>query len=216
MKILSVDTSVRKGSAAVVEDGRVISEHVYEAVSSHSEMLLSGIDRTLKKAGMMLNDIDAFAVCIGPGSFTGLRIGLSTVKGLAMARGRPIAGVSTLEALRMCHPGAIPCINAYRGEVYVLVDGMLPECSISPERLCDELLKDGRPYTFIGDGAIFYKELFKSRMGGRFDLIEDEKHLSLAGNAGIIAYERLKKGPGDDIASLVPNYIRRPDAELKR
>ncbi len=167
MKILSIDTSTQVGSVAVLHDEKVCAEVSYQTKSSHAEVLMGVIEEALKKAILIgrvaqdfspagsvgrskdlrykagLDDIDGIAVAIGPGSFTGLRIGLATAKGLAIATGKPIVGISTLEALALNPPQPpffkgggggiiVSCINAYRGEVYCRIPSPLgprPSCS---------------------------------------------------------------------------------------
>lgn len=230
MKILSIDTSTKTGSVAVLESEKVLVELSYTADSSHSKDLILVIDKALKKAKLELSEINGIAVSIGPGSFTGLRIGLATAKGLAFALNKPIVGISTLEALAFISPllctcppvvwrkeglgeveRIIPCLNAYRGEVYCTITN---ECSIAPEELCRELLKYECDLLFVGDGAIHYKELFKEKLGKRFILAKGES-FPIAKNVGLLALEKFERKEFDDIRTLAPNYVRRPDAELK-
>lgn len=122
MKILAVDTATKSCSVALTEDDAVLAETTTHSGQTHSRHLLNIVDAVIARAGLTLNQIDGFAVSIGPGSFTGLRIGISTVKGLAYGRGRPVVGVSSLEALsRQCPqtPQQIcAMIDARKQEVY--------------------------------------------------------------------------------------------------
>jgi len=235
MNILSIDTSTHAGSIAVLDGDALLSEISYQTKSGHSEVLIKEIEAALKKAKLKIESIDAFAVAIGPGSFTGLRIGLATAKGLALEGNRPILGISSLEALAyslrsMKHEARsmniVPCINAYRGEVYVATYNIVPhascflpqimlnECSITPDALCDRLKDIEDELFFIGDGAIQYKDIFAQRLGNRF-VLSKEKIFPIAGAAGLIAFKRLQKNERDELIRLIPNYIRKSDAETK-
>ena len=122
MKILGIDTTAKTATAAIVEDGRLIAITVLNTPNTHSVTLLPMIDGLLKSAGLTLNDIDVFSCSVGPGSFTGVRIGTSAIKGLAYANGKPCVGVSSLEALAMnvtAEDGIIcPVMDARRGQLY--------------------------------------------------------------------------------------------------
>jgi len=224
MKILSIDTSSKTGSVALVDSGHVIADREYAADSGHAEALIAEIDKALKRSKLSLSDIDGIAVAIGPGSFTGLRIGLATAKGLAVSLNKPVVGVSTLLAAAFnikIEPGrlAVPCLNAYRQEVYACcyADGMrevIPELSVSPEGLCDRLEKLDGSFLFVGDGATVYRDLFSKRLGSRF-AVSEQKTAATATGVALLAWERFKSNDPDDISRLAPNYIRKSDAEIK-
>lgn len=225
MLILSIDTSTAVGSVALIKDDKVLREKEYTTKGSHAEVLLKNVDELLKKCKLDISDIDGFGVAIGPGSFTGLRIGLATAKGLALASNKPIVGISTLKALffslRSCERTSVrayeivPCINAYRNEVYTFVEGVVPESSVSPEELCEKLLKTDRKYVFIGDGAVHYKELFKKLLCEKFVLADEKEVGSIAASVGLLALQEIKNNKGASISLLAPNYIRKSDAEIK-
>src|SRR5436190_19806556 len=118
MLILAFDTATEVATSALVADGEVLGER-----SSHAVTLLEDVDALLRQSGTQTRDVEALAVGIGPGSFTGVRIGLSTARGLAFALDVPVAGVSTLDALAAGAPGAVPVVDARRREVFVLQDG---------------------------------------------------------------------------------------------
>ena len=122
MKVLGIDTATMMGSIGLIDDEGAIAEYSLNIRATHSERLMPAIDRLLKDSGIMPKDIDGFAVSIGPGSFTGLRIGLATVKGFAMGCNKPVAAVSTLEALAFNLAYAeyliCPILDARRNEVY--------------------------------------------------------------------------------------------------
>ncbi|MGE5808025.1 MAG: tRNA (adenosine(37)-N6)-threonylcarbamoyltransferase complex dimerization subunit type 1 TsaB, partial [Nitrospirota bacterium] len=166
MYILGIETSTKTGSVAVVSDKAVIAQYSLNIEITHSERLMSTVDRVLKDTGIALSQLDGFAVATGPGSFTGLRIGVSTVKGLAFATGKPVAAVPTLYALAWNVPHAAypvcPLLDARKNEVYAAVytsDGpvlsqTVPEAVVPLSRLGD--LVAGRA-VFTGEAAILYR-----------------------------------------------------------
>lgn len=215
MRVLSIDTATNLGSVAIVEDDKVVVELEYDSKSSHAEVLLQYVETVLKKAKCELSDLNGIAVTIGPGSFTGLRIGLATAKGLAIAAGKPLVGVSTLAALNKtpetCNvereTAVVACMNAHRDEVYA------DESVISPSLLADKLSKMDGDIVMVGDGAVAYKKIFEKKLGKRFKIAKHS--ITTAAGAGLLALPRFKEGRTDDIAGLLPNYIRRCAAEEK-
>lgn len=220
MVILALDTSTRTGSCAVVRDGRVLAETAGDAVRSHGERLPAEVGAALDAAGVALSDVDLFAVAVGPGSFTGLRVGIATMQGLAMASARPLIGVSVLDALARiaASPGVrvATWVDAWRGEVYAsLYDGGSAAEPIvdRPERLLSAL--HPLPVVFIGDGAAVHRERIL-RDTGPWGRIAPVVEPLLAGTIGQMAAARAAEGlaPGPD--EIRPLYVRRPDAELAR
>src|SRR5512142_351805 len=166
MYVLGIETSTKTGSVAVVSDKAVIAQYSLNIEITHSERLMSTVDRVLKDTGIALSQLDGFAVATGPGSFTGLRIGVSTVKGLAFATGKPVAAVPTLYALAWNIPHAAfpicPLLDARKNEVYTAVyssDGhtvnqTVPEAVVPLSRLVD--LLSGRT-VFTGEASLLYR-----------------------------------------------------------
>ena len=196
MLILAFDTATDVATSALVSNGEVLGER-----SSRAVTLLEDVDALLRQAGAHTRDLEALAVGIGPGSFTGVRIGLSTARGLALGLGIPVAGVSTLDALAQGAPGALPVIDARRREVFTLEDG--PRC-LRPEQL--ELA----PGTVcVGDGAVRYRDLLEAK-GADIPPDADERHLPRARFHAQLAREF---GPAEDVEPL---YLRLPDADKTR
>jgi tRNA threonylcarbamoyl adenosine modification protein YeaZ len=226
MKVLSFDTSTSSGSVAILDNSQVIAMDSYLAESSHAETLFNVIDKVLESCGLKIADVDGIAVAIGPGSFTGLRIGLAAAKGLAYAANKKLVGVSSLEALACGlpekHPDKIivPCIDAKRGEIYAsaycktIREIKVDESSSSPDKLCDILQKFNSKCLFVGNGADSYRDLFMSKMADQFRMVSE--NICSAVNIGLIAGEKIKSGSSDDIALLAPNYIRPSAAEQKK
>jgi tRNA threonylcarbamoyladenosine biosynthesis protein TsaB len=197
MLILAFDTATDVATSALVSDGEVLGERTSTAVT-----LLEDLDALLRQAGAHTGQVDGLAVGIGPGSFTGIRIGLATARGLALALGTPVAGVSTLSALAAGAPGAVPVIDARRGEVFVLEEdkGRVLEPDAfrpSPGTLC------------VGSGAIRYRSVFEAA-GAEVPPDRDERHLPRARFHAALAQEF---GPAE---ALAPLYLRIPDADRTR
>ena len=225
MKVLSIETSTMLGGVAVVdENAGLIAETRLNVKSTHSERLMSVIDSVLKESMMSLNDIDAFAVSIGPGSFTGLRIGLSTAKGLSYATGKPLITVPTLDAFAWNFPfSSCPvCImlDARRNEVYTAVyrwqkngfDRMMEELSVKP---LDILEKLKGPVIFAGEGVHIYLELIKEVMKENAIIAPPDKMVPSPSNVAMLGMAKALQHDYTDASRVVPFYIRRSEAEVK-
>ncbi len=194
MLILAIDTATEVATSALVADGEVLGERC-----SRASTVLEDVDALLRQGGRRAGEVDAIAVGTGPGSFTGVRIGLATVRGLAFALGVPTAGVSTLDALAAGAPGALPVVDAKRREVFVLLDGE-PRC-LAP---ADVPVAPGT--TCVGDGARRYRELLEAA-GAVVPPDGSELHLPRARFHAALAREF---GPAELVEPL---YLRLPDAE---
>lgn len=223
MRILSVDTSTMAGSIAIFEEAALLGEVNIFSKITHSRRLLTSIDLLLKGLGLQLNEIDYYAVAIGPGSFTGLRIGLSTIKGLAMAMQRKICPINTLEAMayKVARYSTLICpmLDAGREQVYTALfridEGRLMkegnEVVIEPERfLCS--LKEGKA-VFFGSGADLYRSLIEKFCKGQAIFPEEDHYL--ARSIAFLALEKIKLGEVVESSALTPLYIRPSNAELK-
>ena len=193
MLLLAFDTATDAASAALVREGEVLGTRRSRAVR-----VLADAHELLAAAGLGPRDLDALVVGTGPGSFTGVRIGLAAARGLALALDLPAAGVSTLDALAAGAPGALPVIDARRREVFTLDDG--PRC-LRPEEL--EL----EPGTVcVGDGAVRYRALLEAA-GAEVPPDGDERHAPRARHHAALA------GHLVDVETIEPLYLRLPDAE---
>lgn len=196
MLVLAFDTATALATSALVADGEVLGERVSRALS-----VLADIDDLLRQANLEATDLDALAVGVGPGSFTGLRMGLAAARGLALALGLPVAGVSTLDALAAGAPGSLPVIDARRHEVFALVQGE-PRClrpaelELDPGTVC------------VGDGAVRYRALLEA---ARVAVPPEGSELHLP-RARFHAFLARDFGPAELVEPL---YLRLPDAELK-
>lgn len=211
--MLAVDTTTERGSIAVAYDGSVRGEVRIASPEGHSARLLPAIEFLLGSLGMDPRELEGFAVTTGPGSFTGLRVGLSTVQGLALASGRRCLGVSALDVLAARIVGAAPAIvammDAYRGEVYGAVydrDGRPagPPSVEPPEALIARVPEQA---AFIGDGAERHRALVLSL---RPRALFPARSLFLAGTLARLAAPALARGEGVAPSELRPLYLREP------
>jgi tRNA threonylcarbamoyl adenosine modification protein YeaZ len=190
---LAFDTATDTATSALVDDGEVLGERTSRAVT-----LLEDVDALLRQGGAHPRDLGALVVGIGPGSFTGVRIGLAAARGLALALDLQGAGVSTLDALAAGAPGATPVIDARRREVFTLLDGV--PAVLAP---ADLLVEAGGVY--VGDGALRYREVLEGQ-GGVVPPESDERHRPRARYHAQLARDF---GPVEEIEPL---YLRVPDA----
>jgi tRNA threonylcarbamoyladenosine biosynthesis protein TsaB len=212
---------------ALVDGDRVLMERNTDNPRTHSERLLPGIRAILGAAGLVPEGLDGFAVAAGPGSFTGLRIGLATVSGLALACDRPVIGISTLEAMATwaVRPGdrwICAWVEAGRGEVY---SGLFRSGTGTPQPVGAETvatpgailpqLPPDEPICFVGDGTVRHAGRLDSRPGRHPQDRVVSRHPFLGAVVGGLGAGRLAASPAGD-APLRPNYIRKPDAERNR
>jgi len=220
--VLSLDTTTRAGSAALVDHGRVRAELIGDGMLTHGQRLPADLMRLLEDSRVSLDDIDLLAVAAGPGSFTGLRVGIAAMQGLAFASGLQIVPVSALDALARAgadgNRQVAAWMDAQRGQVYAALysahgEILIEPSSLPPEATLDEWSRRGLPGVvhFVGDGAARYAEIIGRHVGGSGVAAEVPP---LAGIIGQIAHEHPERAVAPH--AVVPIYIRRPDAELAR
>ncbi len=194
MLTLAFDTATAVATSALVDGDEVLGERV-----SRAQTLLEDVDALLRQAGAHPSELDQLAVGIGPGSFTGVRIGLAVARGLALSLDLPGSGVSTLAALAAGAPGALPVVDAKRREVFTLIDG-------EPRVLTPQELSVEAGTICVGDGAKRYRSLLEER-GAEVPPDVDERHLPRARFHAALAG---RPGP---VEELEPLYLRVPDAD---
>ena len=212
MKVLAVDTTSALGSVALADDSALLGEERLTGPDTHSLHLLPAIERLLTRSGLDAFGVDGFAVAVGPGSFTGLRVGLSTVQGLALAAGRPCLGASVLEVLASTSEGAatLALRDAFRGEVYWAAYDARGQAIGAPRvgPLADALAQAPPDASFVGDGASSHRELIADRFPrARFPPFPPFLAAALASWAA----PRFRAGLGSGPESLRPLYVRGAD-----
>ncbi len=223
MQILGLETSTKTGSVAIVSEKAVVAQYSLNIEVTHSERLMSTVDRVLTDTGLSLSGLDGFAVAIGPGSFTGLRIGLATIKGLVLATGKPVAAIPTLRALAANVPFAAypvcPLLDARKQEVYAGLyrcEGaepvqLMPEAAVPIRDLADRI-----PGTvvFIGEAAALYRAEIEAQLGSRALFGPPTASLPSAATVAELGLALIQKGMHVDADRLTPLYIRRAEAEV--
>ena len=227
MLILAFETSAKAGSVALLQEGRLLAESYQNTGLTHSQTLLSMAENMIKSCGLTPQDVKAVAVAAGPGSFTGVRIGVAAAKGFAWGLEIPCCGVSTLEAMAEnlgIYEGTVVCaMDARRSQVYNAIfraekgnlNRLTPDRAISLAELGEELGKISGPIYLVGDGSNLTHQTLGSDLP---DLILPPEHRLHQRAAGVaIAAERmLQNGEICDAESLQPNYLRLSQAERER
>lgn len=225
--ILAIDTATPCCSVALTEgcrqDGRVMATLTLCGTVTHSRRLLTTVDWLLAEMAISWPEIDSVAVSIGPGSFTGLRIGMATAKGFVYAAEKPLLGVSTLAALAAgCSSSKMICavLDARKKEVYSAFfrqDGFGAIRQVSnisvmhPEHLAERIQE---PVYMVGDAVAVYGNLWQAMLGDAFESAPAQMHVPMAASLGLLAAEQLLTGQTLDKASAAPLYVRASDAEL--
>jgi tRNA threonylcarbamoyladenosine biosynthesis protein TsaB len=221
--ILAVETATSAVSVALLRGEALLDEWTSEDARAPSERLLPGIDALLARAGARLDAIGGFAVSVGPGSFTGLRVGIATVKGLAFASGRPVAAVPTLAALALGgRDGGAPVavlLDARRGEMYAAVYGadgaaLVAETVAKPAALAERLAAGTR--IVVGEGAEAAAAELAALRGKGVVVLPRPIGLARAAAVGVLGARMLARGEGGEAARVAPRYVRRAEAEARR
>jgi len=230
--ILAIDSSTPVAGIALMDDGQLIREEFVNYKKNHSETLMPMVDRVLQECERTLAEVDILAVTIGPGSFTGLRIGLAAIKGLSLATGIPVVAISTLEVLAYNIAGSdtlvCPVLNARKQEVYAAMydnrsefpRAVSEEMACSPADLASRAIQTAKKLgfkrvTLLGDGYAPYRSLYKDHLGDC--LVEAPLHLRLprASALASLAMARAELQDFADIMGLRPHYVRLSEAETR-
>lgn len=223
MNILAVDTATMSASVALVGNGSLIAESTFTEGRTHSKTLMVLIKNILSVSKVEPKLLDGFAVSIGPGTFTGLRIGVSTIKGMASALNKPVAAVCSLEALAhrfVFSPfRVVPLIDARRGEVYVAeyefhngksVNSVEARVS-APEKAIAHIKT---PSLMVGSGAVMYKDRIKNQLGDKALFVPDHQNYISAADIAVIGHKKIVNQEASVPELLVPLYIRKSDAQI--
>ncbi len=226
MLVLGVDSTTQVAGVSIVDDRQLVAESFFNTRKNHSQRLLPMIVDLIAGAGLELADLDGLAVAIGPGSFTGLRIGLATVKGLAHAAQKPLVGIPTLDGLAWNAwevPGLVcPVLDARRQEVYTALyrwqEGKLcrltPYQAVEPASLVESLQSYTAPVYFLGDAVASYREIWQ-RMGNRARYLPRVSNWPRASQIARLGWKRLQCGEGDDLIRLKPFYLHPGPVRMK-
>ena len=229
MLILGIESSAVSAGAAIVKDGKLISETYLNLGLTHSETLLTLTDACLKNAGLAMGDIDAFAVAHGPGSFTGIRIGVSAVKGFTFGTDKPVYGISTLEALAcgaaledylICPAMDARCSQIYTA-AFVYHDGalvrMLDDCALKLDAFYEYVRAQDKKLLLLGDGAALAAGYLSEKNDVIFSVMPESFKYQHAAGVAFAAWVRYNNGEaGQDGKTLLPSYLRLPQAERER
>lgn len=224
MKILGFDTSNKIMTVAVSDGDSVLAEYSVRSRTTHSETLMPNIERILKETDTDISEIEVFALSIGPGSFTGLRIGAATAKALAYANDRKIIGLSSLEVLAngsSCFDGlVVPMMDARNGRVFAGAykngETVIEDSSGDLKEFLKKLDGADEKFLFTGDGADVYSETIREVMGEKAVFAPMKDRYSRASSVCELALRRAEKGEFDDYFELSPEYLRPSQAERQK
>ena len=225
MKILEFDSSGLVASVAILEEEQLIAEYTLNYKKTHSQTLLPMLDEIVKMTELDLNEIDAIAVAAGPGSFTGLRIGSATVKGLGLALNKPIVSVPTLEGIAYNLYGTdaliCPMMDARRKQVYtglyefngkkfqIIAD----QTACPVEEILDRCNEFRRKVIFLGDGVPVYQDMIKDKIQVEYDFAPAHMNRQRAGALGMRAFDYIREEKLESAAEHAPVYLRKSQAE---
>lgn len=225
MKILAIESSGLVASVAVIEDGILLGEYTTNQKKTHSQTLLPMLDELTKRLELDLNTIDAIAVSMGPGSFTGLRIGSATAKGLGLALDKPIIPVPTVDALAFNLWGTdklvCPLMDARRQQAYTglytfenaRLHTVISQCAVDISEVVAEINKQGREVIFLGDGVPVFEEYLKKHVAVPYVFAPATCHIQRATSVAALAEVLFEKGVVESARDHKPDYLRLSQAE---
>lgn len=235
MKIIALDSSGLAASAAILEDGTLIGEYNIQYKKTHSQTLLPMLDALKKIVELNLDTVDAIVLSKGPGSFTGLRIGSATAKGLGLAMGKPIIEIPTLDGLACNLYGTdkliCPIMDARRGQVYTGIyefvkgetlpvsyklQNLLPQCAVAIEEIAGHCNSFEREVIFLGDGVPVFEKQLAELMEVPYGFAPAHMNRQRAATFGILAEDYYREGRMVSAAEHAPEYLRPSQAELHK
>ncbi len=225
MITLAIDTATKSAGVALLDDERILAEYFFDLSVNHSETVLPAVHRSLERSGIGIAGVGLIALTVGPGSFTGLRIGASTVKGLALAAGTPVVGVSTLEALAYNAAGfagvICPLLDARKDEVYAglyrsdgegRLESLMEERVATPGEILPQIACDA---LFLGNGVKTAAGLIAARPKGLSHFLPPNLQSVRASSVALVGRGKHKRGEALDLTTFVPRYLRRSEAEIR-
>lgn len=224
MKVLGVDTATSYLALGIVEENKILSELRFDARQTHAQLLMPNINKILEETGQELKDLDGIAISIGPGSFTGLRIGLATAKGLCYASGKPLVAVPTLDAItylnhKVLYP-LVPILDAKKSEVYSAIYEVkenvirrVSEYWVTPvEKLVAKIPKE---VIFLGPDLEMFKAELHELYKGKAHFIKGDSNLPSGAAVAFLGLEKLKKREYENLNGVEPLYLRKSEEELR-
>lgn len=227
MLIFGIDTCCMAATAALMDDTRLIAQTVINHKRTHSQKMMPQVEAMFDQAELDIRDVDCFAAAAGPGSFTGVRIGVATAKALAQACDRPCVPVSTLHALAnntAVFDGLVcPILDARREQVYNALfrggrrlERLCPDRALAVEALLEELREKAEPVIFCGDGTLVYREMIRQALGDRAVFAQRMQNMNLAASVAELGWDMARRGETVPYGQLVPAYVRLSQAERER
>lgn len=226
MIILSIDSSTPVAGIAVADGNQLLGEIMLNTKNTHSEKLMPLVQQLLQELQLTVQDLDAIAVTQGPGSFTGLRIGMATAKGLVQGAGKQLIAVPTLDCLAqnlLHYPGIIcPIMNAQKKQVYTALyrgadklERLSDYQAIEAEKLAQQLQELNEDVWFVGDGVAAFADVFTEALGARCHFADGNLVLPRAGALAMLAAQKAEQGLFDDLFQTELIYIRKSEAEVQ-
>jgi len=224
MRLLTIDTSTSVSSVALTSGDELLAESVMGREKTHSAHILAAISSVLAEGGLSLDELDGLGVAIGPGSFTGVRVGVATVKGLSLATGKPVAGFSSLAMLALNATDrslpVSPMFDARKHEVYAalyrlapLPEVLIADCAMSPALFAARITG---PTLFIGEGALLYREELVNCLGDKALFAPPEQAIPRAAAGAALVRRAFANSEVIPLHRLVPTYIRPSEAEVAK
>lgn len=228
MKVLALDSSGLVASVAIVQDDELLGEYTINHKKTHSQTLLPMLDEVAKMIELDMNSIDFIAVSAGPGSFTGLRIGSATAKGLALALDKKIVSVPTIDAMAYNLWGSdaqiCPIMDARRNQVYTglyqfeddHMNTILPECVLMIDEIVSRINESGKKTVFLGDGVAVFKAYIEGNIKVSYSFAPANNNKQRASSVAALGIELYKAGKAEDAKEHKPEYLRLSQAERER
>lgn len=227
MLVFGIDTCCMAATAALVNEKIMVAQTVINQNKTHSQIMMPQIENMFRASEVDPKSVDAFAAAVGPGSFTGVRIGVATAKALAQASGKPCVAVSTLEALAYgskFFDGIVsPILDARRDQVYnalfmggARLERLCADRALALDELLAELKDAGKNVLFMGDATLVFEEKIREALGELAYFAPKVTNLNLAGSVAEIGLEKLKSGEIVEYGKLVPQYVRLSQAEREK